>query len=424
MSAEPSNEGPDPFLAALDEDLYQKTCDVLNAPEPTGSVRTAWILLAVTLGLFVLSFLRSASLQSLGIIILVLLFHESGHFLGMRLFGYRNVRMFFIPFFGAAVSGRKHAAPVWQQAVVLLLGPLPGILVGLVLALTLDARSGTWVGDLVLWLIILNGFNLLPLVPLDGGRLLDLLLFSRRAALSAGFQVVACCGLAGLAWWAGSWIMGILAGLVLLTVPARYRKARLEWVFAGNPAQMPARIEELDDGQRRELFGWAVLLNRMTRTPAGLAEAMRELHEHMVSRPPRMGSWMALLLLYVGGWVAGLGGVLALGNNKTRHEEREGKRIAAELVADFQRTMDHIDSLRQQADRLAKTSKGDPAQAKQKKAEADHEWAELVARWRDQRPSVRDRAVNRLLTTVDMGRSQRAKDVLQLITALDFRPSE
>src|SRR5205814_799130 len=115
-------------------------------------------------------------------------FHEAGHFLGMRLFGYRNVRMFFIPFFGAAVSGKKHAAPAWQQGLVLLLGPLPGLLAGVVLVFVLHVHLRSWIGDFALCLIIVNGLNLVPLVPLDGGRLIDLLLFSRRAVLSAGFQ--------------------------------------------------------------------------------------------------------------------------------------------------------------------------------------------------------------------------------------------
>ena len=40
-------------------------------------------------------------------IIPVLLLHESGHWIAMRLFHYRNLRMFFIPFFGAAVTGQN-----------------------------------------------------------------------------------------------------------------------------------------------------------------------------------------------------------------------------------------------------------------------------------------------------------------------------
>jgi Zn-dependent protease len=389
--AETSAAGPDRFLAVLDEELYHQTRDVLATPEQAASARSAWIWLAVTLGLFVLSVLGSESFRSIALIVFVLFVHEAGHFAGMRLFGYRNVRMFFIPFFGAAVAGRKHAAPVWQQAVVLLLGPLPGLLIGLGLVLVWPVHSDDRTSYLAQCFLLLNGFNLLPLVPLDGGRLLDLLLFSRRATLSAGFQVVAAGGLAGLAWWFGAWIFWILAALMLLAAPARYRKARLEWVFVGNPARMPARFEDLDEHQHRELFGLAVLLTPLARTPARVAAEVRQLHEHMVARPLGRGAWIALMLLYLGGWAAGVGGLMALSTNTAREEDR----LVEELVAGFDRVTSSIDTLRQE--------------------EADQEWTNLVAGWRNRSRSVQTRALNRLLTGLNQGDSIRDQRVLSLV---------
>ena len=95
---------------------------------------SAALVLIVSLALFI--FVRqqqSASSQGLVVLLGVLLLHESGHYLGMRLFGYRDVRMFFIPFFGAAVSGKRGAVAPWKEGVVLLLGPLPGIAVAFAL---------------------------------------------------------------------------------------------------------------------------------------------------------------------------------------------------------------------------------------------------------------------------------------------------
>ena len=52
----------------------------------------------------------------------MLLCHEAGHFLAMRRFGYKNVRLFFIPFFGAATAGVGTTAVGWQRVVVSLAG--------------------------------------------------------------------------------------------------------------------------------------------------------------------------------------------------------------------------------------------------------------------------------------------------------------
>jgi Zn-dependent protease len=375
---------PSPF-EGWDEELYARTSAVLAAPDQPGSRTRAWFWLLLTLGLFALSFVRVFEWRSLALIVGVLLLHESGHFLGMRLFGYRNVRMFFIPFFGAAVSGTKHAAPVWQQGVVLLLGPLPGILLGVVLALTLQPARGTLLGQLVQWLVIVNALNLLPLVPLDGGRLLDVLLFARRPALAAGFGVFAVLGVAGLAWRAGSWFLGLVAGLVLLGVPWRYKKALQERAFADNPQQMPGRLEDLDDGQRRELFGWALLLNPVDRSPANLAEAMRSLHEHMVSRRPAPWVFVGLLLLYLGGFAGSAAALL-----QPARAERRQYEAALALAEDSAPALDEVLRLRRAA-RKARAEK-----ARELKAESEAKWAEVVGAWREQPAGVRARALQRL----------------------------
>jgi Zn-dependent protease len=121
----------------------------------------------------------------------ILLFHEAGHALAMKAFGYRDVRMFFIPFFGAAVTGTSKPGPAWRACVVLLAGPVPGVLVGL--ALGLGPRFGFTLAEPwkthAFMLVLINTFNLLPIYPLDGGRLLQTLLFSRGGrGLSLGVE--------------------------------------------------------------------------------------------------------------------------------------------------------------------------------------------------------------------------------------------
>src|ERR1700759_4641270 len=86
------------------------------------------LLLIISLGAFLLVQQReSGTLVNLAALTGVLFFHEAGHFVGMRVFGWRDLKMFFIPFLGAAVSGRRNGAESWKEGLVLLLGPLPGL---------------------------------------------------------------------------------------------------------------------------------------------------------------------------------------------------------------------------------------------------------------------------------------------------------
>src|SRR5436305_121783 len=78
---------------------------------------------------------------------------------------------------------------------------------------------GELLSELVLWLLVVNAFNLLPIVPLDGGRLLDILLFARRPVLAVSFRVFAVLALVGLAYFSQSVILLIITLLIAFTVP-------------------------------------------------------------------------------------------------------------------------------------------------------------------------------------------------------------
>jgi hypothetical protein len=88
--------------------------------------RNLWMLVLSVALFYGFGYFRDPLPDTL-ILIAAIFVHEMGHFIGMKILGYRNVRMFFIPLFGAAVSGRSLQAPAWKRAVVTLLGPLPGI---------------------------------------------------------------------------------------------------------------------------------------------------------------------------------------------------------------------------------------------------------------------------------------------------------
>ncbi|HWI58390.1 MAG TPA: site-2 protease family protein, partial [Bacillota bacterium] len=102
----------------------------------------------------------------------VVAFHELGHYVAMRLLHYRNVRMFFVPLLGAAVTGRHYNVKGWQRAVVSLAGPVPGILLGLLLTVIAVLTHNPLVEKTALIMLLINGINLLPFVPLDGGWVL------------------------------------------------------------------------------------------------------------------------------------------------------------------------------------------------------------------------------------------------------------
>jgi Zn-dependent protease len=134
----------------------------------------------------------------------VVVFHELGHFLAMKLYNYTDLGIFFIPLVGAYASGKKQEISQLQSSVILLAGPVPGIIAGILIQLT-AVHFTTDLDQLYLlhrisWILIyLNLLNLLPIYPLDGGQLLNRLFLDSSQIISKIF-LIASIGL--LIWFA------------------------------------------------------------------------------------------------------------------------------------------------------------------------------------------------------------------------------
>lgn len=127
----------------------------------------------------------------------VIIFHELGHMLAMRLCGYQDTSIFMLPFFGGIALGNKDNATVWQKFIVVLAGPAPGIVLGAILLILGQMNQLHFAPSISIsasrWLIGVNFFNLLPIFPLDGGQIAYLLMFSSHVYAEVFFKILAAC---------------------------------------------------------------------------------------------------------------------------------------------------------------------------------------------------------------------------------------
>src|SRR5829696_7752820 len=156
-------------------------------PERTGIKRLLWPLivglgLLVKYGKFALLFVGKAkflttsgsmlvSVAAYSLIwgwtfaagfVLLLLVHEMGHVIQLRREGVEASAPMFIPFLGAVVAAKSLGDDALAEARVGLAGPVLGTLGAVLLTPVWQALAFTG--------LFLNLFNLLPVVPLDGGR--------------------------------------------------------------------------------------------------------------------------------------------------------------------------------------------------------------------------------------------------------------
>jgi len=101
----------------------------------------------------------------------VLLFvHEMGHVIQLRREGIAASAPMFIPFFGAVVMAKSLGDNATAEARVGLAGPVLGTLGALACIPIASATGDEFWQALAFTGLFLNLFNLLPVVPLDGGR--------------------------------------------------------------------------------------------------------------------------------------------------------------------------------------------------------------------------------------------------------------
>jgi len=184
-------------------------------------------VLLVSVLLFVAAGAKQWNLKTLWLLLPVLFIHEMGHYFAMLVFRYRNLRMFFIPFLGAAVTGQNYNVPGWKKAIVSLMGPVPGIILGCVVGVIGMIAHQPILLSTAIMLLIINGMNLLPVLPLDGGWVLHTVLFSRHPLLDTAFRVLALGGLVVLALFGQTRVLIYIAIPMMLGLPLAYKLARI-----------------------------------------------------------------------------------------------------------------------------------------------------------------------------------------------------
>jgi Zn-dependent protease len=131
-------------------------------------------------------------LFSVGFVLLLLL-HELGHVFQLRREGVKASAPMFIPFLGAVISAKSLGDDAAAEARVGLAGPILGSIATLVpLGIWLATGSDFWQA-LAFIGFFLNLFNLLPILPLDGGRAM--------AALSPWVWLVGLVGLVAMVFF-------------------------------------------------------------------------------------------------------------------------------------------------------------------------------------------------------------------------------
>jgi Zn-dependent protease len=188
-------------------------------PAAAGSHLVSWVVLASKIlqsgkaikvalaGMAVSGWAILYSLPFALSLVAVLAIHEWGHLRAMRRFGIPTKGMYLIPFVGGIAVGDSPKTH-WQDVYISLMGPIYGLGMTVVCYVAYLVTSSHMAGLLASMSALINVFNLLPILPLDGGRVVKALVFSGRSRIAF---------VALLAASAACFAVSVMSGFVLLS---------------------------------------------------------------------------------------------------------------------------------------------------------------------------------------------------------------
>ncbi len=113
-------------------------------------------------------------------------FHELGHIRAMKAYGMKTKGVYFLPFLGAAAVSEEQFPSRHAEAVIGLWGPIWGLILSMIFFDIYAWTGSPLMAGIAAWCAMVNLFNLLPIKPLDGGRIVSSIAFSfsRRTGMT------------------------------------------------------------------------------------------------------------------------------------------------------------------------------------------------------------------------------------------------
>lgn len=174
------------------------------------------------------------SIQFAIALILCLVFHEYGHIKAMKYFGLKTKGIYLIPFVGGLALSDDKINTRWQDIVISIMGPFFGLI------LSIACLVGYWITDieilagLAVFNALLNLFNLLPILPLDGGHVLKSIAFSINSKVGLVACVIGAVLGIYLSYHFGLALLGFLLAIGSIEIFFEYKRRHLSTLLPLN----------------------------------------------------------------------------------------------------------------------------------------------------------------------------------------------
>lgn len=167
------------------------------------TLKTASVALSVGAYSLILSWQMAISLVAF------ILIHEYGHLLAMKKCGIATKGIYMIPFMGGVAVANEKFKSAKNEVFIAIAGPLMGLVFIIPVIVIFMITHRPIFAAIASTMALINLFNLFPINPLDGGRIMKGLLYSFRSSVGFSFSILSIFA---------AMVFGIVTNLHLLTI--------------------------------------------------------------------------------------------------------------------------------------------------------------------------------------------------------------
>ena len=224
-------------------------------PKPeSGLQQQNWMKALMSMAFFVLIFLLffGNDLNLVVNILLILFVHEVGHLTAMKLLKQEEKTIFFLPMVTNFEEAELEKKSQWKRIVTLFAGPLPGIVIGMLLVNYGASIQHQLVEFTGYAFMIINLFNLLPIDPLDGGKILETLFGKESEIVKLVFLFMALVIFLMATYF--SFMLGLFSVFIGIRILAIFRMQKLrKKIVAEHKYNLEKHYSELSDEEYWEI---------------------------------------------------------------------------------------------------------------------------------------------------------------------------
>lgn len=154
-------------------------------------------------------------------------FHECGHLYAAKYLGMKTKGFYLIPFMGGAALIAGRYQKYRHLAFVAMAGPIAGTVLTVAIYGVFLATGSAFIGSAAYWMAWLNLFNLIPLAMLDGGQLMESIVYSFSEKIGAIFLTVSYIVAMFVLWHFNPFLVGLVIFIGVQHVLGAWQRVKI-----------------------------------------------------------------------------------------------------------------------------------------------------------------------------------------------------